>query len=142
MNCCRVLCGFGMCAFHEKTGGDLDPVLCIKVAGIGEESTLNEKRRELERNIDSQLHVTQSSFDIVKLLHPKASKGNALSVIAADLTIRPEKIVAFGDNHNDIGMFQLAGLSIAMCNAHEEVKSATDYVMLSKQRHSRRCCRD
>jgi Cof subfamily protein (haloacid dehalogenase superfamily) len=109
----------------------LYPLSCIKVAGIGDESTLREKRRELERIFDGKLYVAQSSFDILELLHPEVSKGNALSVIAKDLHIKPEEIVAFGDNHNDIGMLQLAGLGVAMGNAHEEVKDAADYVTLS-----------
>ena len=109
----------------------LYPLTCIKVAGIGDESTLREKRRELERLFDGKLYVAQSSFDILELLHPEVSKGNALSVIAEDLHIKPEEIVAFGDNHNDIGMLQLAGLGVAMGNAHEEVKDAADYVTLS-----------
>ena len=109
----------------------LYPLSCIKVAGIGEESTLLEKRRELEGIFDGKLYVTQSSFDIIELLHPEVSKGKALSVIATDLHIKPEEIVAFGDNHNDIGMLQLAGLGVAMGNAPEEVKMTADYVTLS-----------
>ncbi|HXZ05370.1 MAG TPA: Cof-type HAD-IIB family hydrolase [Ktedonobacteraceae bacterium] len=110
---------------------NLYPLLCIKVAGIGEENTLREKRRALERIFDGKLYVAQSSFDIIELLHPEVSKGNALSVIAKDLQIKPEEIVAFGDNHNDIGMLQLAGLGVAMGNAHEEVKAAANIVTLS-----------
>lgn len=118
-------------AIEVEDVASLYPLSCIKVAGIGEESTLREKRRELERIFAGKLYVTQSSFDIVELLHPEVSKGNALSMIAADLAINPEEIVAFGDNHNDIGMLHLAGLGIAMGNAHEEVKAAADYVTLS-----------
>ncbi|MGZ3608793.1 MAG: Cof-type HAD-IIB family hydrolase [Ktedonobacteraceae bacterium] len=109
----------------------LYPLSCIKVAGIGEESSLRKKRRDLESIFEGKLYVAQSSFDIIELLHPDVSKGNALRVIAKDLQIRPEEIVAFGDNHNDIGMLQLAGLGVAMGNAHNEVKIAADYVTLS-----------
>jgi Cof subfamily protein (haloacid dehalogenase superfamily) len=110
---------------------NLYPLSCIKVAGIGAENTLREKRHTLETKFDEKLYVAQSSFDIIELLHPAVSKGNALAVIAKDLHIQPEEIVAFGDNHNDIGMLQLAGLGVAMGNAHEEVKIAADYVTLS-----------
>jgi Cof subfamily protein (haloacid dehalogenase superfamily) len=110
---------------------NLFPLSCIKVAGIGEETTLREKRRALEHIFDGTLYVAQSSFDIIELLHPEVSKDNALRIIAADLNVKPEEIVAFGDNHNDIGMLQLAGLGVAMGNAHEEVKLAADYVTLS-----------
>lgn len=109
----------------------LYPLSCIKVAGIGEENRLREKRRELERIFVGKLYVAQSSFDIIELLHPEVSKGKALSVIAKDLHIKPEEIAAFGDNHNDIGMLQLAGLGVAMGNAPEEVKMIADYVTLS-----------
>ena len=75
--------------------------------------------------------MTQSSRDLLELLHPAVSKGNALSMIMRDLGISPEETVAFGDNHNDIGMLQLAGLGIAMGNAHDEVKAAANYVTAS-----------
>lgn len=107
------------------------PQPCIKVVGIGEADTLRDKRRELERIFAGQVYVTQSSFDLVELLHPHVSKGNALRVIAADLAILPEEVVAIGDNHNDLGMLRFAGLGVAMGNAHAEVKAAADFVTLS-----------
>jgi len=118
-------------AVEVEDVASLYPLSCIKVVGIGEANTLREKRRELERIFGEQLYVTQSSFDILEFLHPEVSKGNALRIIASDLNIMPEEIVAFGDNHNDIGMLRLAGLGVAMGNAHEEVKAAADYVTRS-----------
>lgn len=109
----------------------LYPRTCIKIAGVGEESTLREKRIELERIFAGKLYVTQSSFDLVEFLHPEVSKVNALKAIAADSGIAPEEIVAIGDNHNDIGMLRFAGLGVAMGNAHDEVKACADYVTLS-----------
>ena len=109
----------------------LYPRACIKVAGIGEAGSLREKRFGLESYFAGKLYVTQSSFDILEFLHPAVSKGNALKTIAEDLGIAPEEIAAFGDNHNDIGMLQFAGLGVAMGNAHTEVKAAADYVTLS-----------
>ena len=109
----------------------LYPIPCVKIVGIGEESKIRGRRQELETLFEGKLYVTQSSFDLVEFLHPAVSKGNALKAIAADLHIRPEEIVAFGDNHNDIGMLQFAGLGVAMGNAHDEVKSMADYVTAS-----------
>jgi len=107
------------------------PQPCIKIVGVGEVETLREKRRELEHIFDGTLYVTQSSPDLVELLHPAVSKGNALRAIAADLGIAPAEVVAIGDNHNDIGMLRFAGLGVAMGHAHAEVKAAADYVTLS-----------
>jgi len=109
----------------------LYPLPCIKVVGIGAAETLHAKRQLLERLFEGQLYVTQSSFDLVEFLHPEVSKNNALKMIAADLGIAAEEIVAIGDNHNDLGMLRLAGLGVAMDNAHEEVKAAADYVTRS-----------
>jgi len=107
------------------------PQPCIKVVGIGEADTLRDKRRELEDMFAGQVYVTQSSFDLLEMLHPQVSKGNALRDIAADLAIPAEEIVAIGDNHNDIGMLRFAGLGVAMGNAHAEVKAAADFVTQS-----------
>ncbi len=107
------------------------PQPCIKLAAVGEAGTLQEKRRELERLFAGKLYVTQSAYDLLEFLHPEVSKGNALQVIAADLGIAPEEIIAFGDNHNDIGMLRFAGLGVAMGHAPEEVKAAADHITLS-----------
>ena len=109
----------------------LYPQPCIKVVGIGEESKLRQKRHELEGIFAGKLYVTQTSFDLIEFLHPAVSKVNALKQIAADLGIAPPEIVAIGDNHNDIGMLQFAGLGVAMGNAHDEVKEVADYVTAS-----------
>lgn len=109
----------------------LYPLSCIKLAAVGEESTLIAKRQKLERHFAGKLYVTQSAYDLLEFLHPAVSKGNALRTIASDLGIRPEEIVAFGDNPNDIGMLQFAGLGVAMGNASEEVKATADYITRS-----------
>lgn len=118
-------------AIEVEDVAGLYPLQCIKLVGIGEESKIRGKRSELENLFEGKLYVTQSSFDLIEFLHPTVSKGNALKVIAADLHIQPEEIVAFGDNHNDIGMLQFAGLGIAMGNAHKEVQSMANYVTAS-----------
>ncbi len=104
------------------------PQPCIKLVGVGDEHTLRQKREELASLFADQLYVTQASRDLLEFLHPAVSKGNALRRLAQLLNIAPEEVVAFGDNHNDIGMLQFAGLGIAMGNAHDEVKAAADYV--------------
>jgi Cof subfamily protein (haloacid dehalogenase superfamily) len=118
-------------AIEIEDVASLYPRTCIKIVGIGEESSLQQKRIELERIFTGKLYVTQSSFDLLEFLHPEVSKVNALKTIAADLGVAPEEIVAIGDNHNDIGMIRFAGLGVAMGNAHDEVKAAADYVTLS-----------
>jgi Cof subfamily protein (haloacid dehalogenase superfamily) len=58
----------------------------------------------------------------VILTHPEANKAHALEIVLKDLAIAPEETIAMGDSESDIGMFQLAGLGIAMRNSPDEVK--------------------
>jgi len=40
-----------------------------------------------------------------------------------------KKLTVFGDNFNDIGMFELANISVAVANAQEGVKRRADIVL-------------
>ncbi len=107
-------------ALHTQT--------CIKIAAIGEPATLAQKRLQLQEQFGERLHVTQSASDLLEFLHPEATKGNALSLVASFLGIEPHEIAAIGDHYNDLGMLRFAGLGIAMGNAPPEVQAAADYV--------------
>ena len=56
------------------------------------------------------------------------SKASGLSYIAKHLHIPRENIIAFGDAQNDIEMFNLAGISIAMSNADNETKQHAQFI--------------
>lgn len=102
----------------------------IKVVGESDEETITRIRPLAESEFGSSLYVTQTSHRLIEFLNPEASKGAALREIAERLGVRQEEIVAFGDSHNDLAMFEHAGLSVAMGNATEEVKAAADRVTL------------
>ncbi len=55
-------------------------------------------------------------------------KGAAVIEILARLGIDPADAIAIGDNANDIEMFEVCGLSIAMGNARPEVQALADQV--------------
>ena len=42
------------------------------------------------------------------------------------LEMKPEEVVAVGDNQNDLAMIRLAGLGVCMENGDEEVKRQAD----------------
>jgi Cof subfamily protein (haloacid dehalogenase superfamily) len=109
----------------------LYPLPCLKLVGVAEPAQIRELRTAWGQQFAGQLYVTQSSFDLIEFLHPEVSKGHALQAIATDLGIAPEEVVAFGDDHNDIGMLRFAGLGVAMGNAREEVKAEAKYVTAS-----------
>ncbi len=57
------------------------------------------------------------------------TKGRRLIEWAAERGIPAARIVAVGDNHNDLSMIEGAGLGIAMGNAEDEVKAVADLIV-------------
>lgn len=105
----------------------------IKIVGEKDEESISRIRPRAHAEFDSSLYVTQTSHRLIEFLNPEASKGAALRHIAGWLGISREEIIAFGDSHNDIAMFESAGLSVAMGNASDEVKHAADRVTLRSE---------
>ena len=59
------------------------------------------------------------------------TKAFALAAHCAELGIRPEEVVAFGDMPNDVPMLKFAGLGVAVANAHPDALAAADEVTAS-----------
>ncbi len=74
------------------------------------------------------LVVTTSIVNNIELNSREATKGVALTKLAAHLGIPMEDTMTFGDDRNDISMLRAAGLGVAMGNAEEAVKQAADWV--------------
>lgn len=56
------------------------------------------------------------------------TKGRALQAYAALKGIPMEQVVTFGDHHNDLSMFAVAGLAVAMGNSPAEVQASAQVV--------------
>ena len=63
------------------------------------------------------------------ILHPLGDKAHGLQKLSDYLNKPLEDITVFGDSINDIGMFKLAGTSIAVSNALDETKAVADIVL-------------
>lgn len=63
------------------------------------------------------------------LLHPEGDKAHALQKVMEYMKREPSDITVFGDSVNDIGMFKLAGTSVAVSNALDEVKAVADVIL-------------
>ncbi|MBO0712532.1 MAG: HAD hydrolase family protein, partial [Acetobacteraceae bacterium] len=55
--------------------------------------------------------------------HRDANKGVVVAYLSAHLAVPAEEIATIGDQPNDVLMFKRSGLSIAMGNASDQVKS-------------------
>lgn len=59
----------------------------------------------------------------IEVTHPNSDKQHALIQIFDYLSLDVSEVVVFGDEYNDVGMFELCGHPVAMGNATDEVKA-------------------
>jgi Cof subfamily protein (haloacid dehalogenase superfamily) len=67
-------------------------------------------------------------FTFVNVVAPGVSKGEAMRRIIDHLGLSPAAVVAVGDSANDLPMFAVAGLAVAMGNAPAAIQQAAHLV--------------
>lgn len=92
-----------------------------------------ENKKDYDRFMDvfcqrTDIDITSSFKDNYEISAKGVNKGTAVAKYAELKGIRPEEIITFGDNHNDIEMIQFAGVGVAVGNAVEPLKAVADYV--------------
>ena len=109
---------------HEH---DLPRIAAIQGSKVCEiiKSELKDKYADRVNIFDS---IGPTGKLVLTITGKAASKGAALQAACDHLQIDPQQVIAFGDAENDLAMFRLAGASVAMGQAHDEVKAAADYV--------------
>lgn len=98
-----------------------------KITVFGTRQDLQKLREELSES-DFDINMTFSGLNYLEVTRKGVSKGKALKQLAEHLMIETEEVIAIGDQQNDISMFEVAGLAIAMGNATPEVKSVAALV--------------
>jgi Cof subfamily protein (haloacid dehalogenase superfamily) len=72
----------------------------------------------------ASLQVTKSHARFTEFTNKLCSKGRALALLAAELGIPRESVMAIGDGLNDLDMIAWAGLGVAMDTCPQEVRAA------------------
>lgn len=75
-----------------------------------------------------RLEITSSVERNMELNAPGVSKGRGLMALAERLGLARDQVMAVGDSGNDLTMLEAAGLGVAMGNATQEVKHASDVI--------------
>ncbi|NDO19055.1 Cof-type HAD-IIB family hydrolase [Lachnospiraceae bacterium MD329] len=112
---------------------DLDyhdiPEVWQKVLFMTEEHELNTVRRTIsESPFADKYTFVQSSPWYYELLPKNSTKGDGLIQLGELCGIDRSRIIAVGDNENDLEMVKMAGVGIAVENAIPIVKNSADYV--------------
>jgi Cof subfamily protein (haloacid dehalogenase superfamily) len=82
----------------------------------------------LRRELSGVVSVVRTHRLFFEFLAPEASKGHGVTLLAERLGLRLEQVAAIGDSFNDLSMFAIAGLSIAMGQAPAEVRERAHFV--------------
>jgi transaldolase len=85
----------------------------------------------VQRAFGTQVSAARSQPHYLDITHPTANKGVVIERLARYLKLPLDRIVALGDQANDVLMFELAGTSIAMGNASDDVKRRATFVTTS-----------
>jgi hydroxymethylpyrimidine pyrophosphatase-like HAD family hydrolase len=106
----------------------------LKVVYFGYEDQLRPLYEEIKRTFGKEVEAKLSPEKygggwFLTLLHPEGDKAHALQKVAEYLGRDTEEMTVFGDSVNDIGMFKLAGTSVAVSNALDEVKEVADIIL-------------
>ncbi|WP_102347378.1 Cof-type HAD-IIB family hydrolase [Bacillus sp. Marseille-P3661] len=67
-------------------------------------------------------------WHVIEVVKSGINKAVGVSKVADSFNIPPERIIAFGDEDNDLEMLEFAGYGVAMGNAIEEVKSIANEI--------------
>jgi len=119
-------------AFYQKSSdvpviaGDLEAYLAkttavIKGMFITTEETLEKIRPILEERFGSSVYLARSCPIYLETLAAGVSKGAGLLHALEYLNLKPEQTIAFGDEENDLPMFETAGFSAAPANSKEAI---------------------
>lgn len=78
-----------------------------------------------------KLYITCSDDIYLDVMNLKTSKGRALSYMMDEMNIPSNEVMVIGNNFNDLAMFEVAGLAVAMANSPQKIKYEADFVTKS-----------
>jgi Cof subfamily protein (haloacid dehalogenase superfamily) len=87
----------------------------------------------VQEAIGTQATAVRSQRYYLDITPPGCDKGTFVRAMAARLGIPTAAVATIGDMENDLPMFAASGLSIAMGNAHDEIKARATQVTSSNE---------
>jgi len=117
---------------------DADPLRAmernLKIVYLDTEEVTDSLQRALEEAFGDAIEVKRSKDPYIDcyfltVLHKEGDKAHALMRLEELEGVDRERTTVFGDSHNDLGLFAMAGRKIAVANAIEELKKRADIVL-------------
>ena len=102
---------------------------CIKSMFLAEPEVQAVLRPRLEERFGGSVYIVQTYRNFLEIMDAKVSKGQGLKAAMKHLSLKKEEVIAFGDEENDLPMFDAAGFSAAPANAREKVKERAGIII-------------
>ena len=106
-----------------------------KLLFLCEPQVISQIESMLKTQFTEDVTVLRTDEQLVQVMHRRASKSRSLKRVARHYGVNDREIMAIGDAPNDVGMLQLAGVAVAMDNAHPLVKQVAHWVAPSNDDH-------
>ncbi len=84
------------------------------------------KAKFMEKYSD-RFNITKSTDYFCEFVDIKCSKADAILFLAEKWGIKQSETMAIGDQDNDKGMIEAAGIGVAMGNGHDDLKQVADF---------------
>ena len=91
-------------------------------------STQRELDKEIHDIFGAAVSAVRTHPELVELLPPGVSKGQGVLRLCEHLKIPASRVLAIGDQANDIPTFEVCGYSVAMGDAPQVVKETADFL--------------
>jgi Cof subfamily protein (haloacid dehalogenase superfamily) len=116
--------------------GDFSPYLssACKIVGASSDPKLLQRCQvAIQQAVGAQATAVQSQSYYLDITPPGQDKGTFVEAMAKRLGISTDTVATIGDMQNDLAMFRVSGLSIAMGNATDDVKKQASHVTSSNE---------
>ena len=96
----------------------------VKIVGVSDDLDAVAKcEAAAQKELGNRASASRSQPYYLDITHPQANKGTVVKRLSEILDIPLSEIATLGDMPNDVPMFELSGMSIAMGNASEDVQN-------------------
>ena len=101
---------------------------CIKGMFIADPSKHDLIRARMKERFGDKITVMRSFPTFLEVINSGVSKGQGLKIAMEHSGLRPDQVIAFGDEENDLPMFSVVDYSGAPANAREKIRGLADFV--------------
>lgn len=113
---------------HEKIG---QIAYAHKIIFASEEEKIKRYKQNVISELGKTFTIVQSTPNFLEILPLNTSKGEAIQTLAKSLGITKEEIMVIGDAENDVSMFEVAHVKVAMANAISDLKQKATFITKS-----------